>query len=231
MKMKKFYSLLILGLSTAIALSAQEYDPTAHKLHLLVQGGPSVSFGENYFSYDSNKKSFYLVSAQFSGGIMYDFTPRFSMRFSAGMGGNAGAKNTEETEDHDFYPYHYMNVSAFADFIFDPRGEHPRITAFKPYVYVGVGYAYTFGFHFTNSSYHWQVVTDPNHALGIRAGIMPVYYFNKFIGMYADLCLEAYTDSYNGLKPSEEDKTQTAGYPGFPFDMRPELSLGLLINF
>lgn len=229
--MKKFFAILILGLTTASALSAQEYNPNTQKLHLLIQGGPSVSLGENYFSYDAHKKLFYLMSGQFSTGLMYDFTQRFSMRFTVGVGGNAGAKNTEETIGHGFYPYHYMNVSTFADFIFDPRGEHPRITVFKPYVYAGIGYGYTFGFHDANKEYHWQVVTDPNHALGIRAGFMPVYYFNKFIGMYADLCLEAYTDSFNGLKPTEEDKTKTAGYPGFPFDLRPEVSVGLLINF
>ena len=42
--------------------------------------------------------------------------------------------------------------------------------------------------------------------------------------------LEAYRDNYNGLQPTEHDQTAYTGYAGFPLDLRPMLSLGVIFR-
>ena len=50
-------------------------------------------------------------------------------------------------------------------------------------------------------------------------------------GIFSDLCGEAYTDMFNGLRPAERDHTAGTGYAGFPFDLPASPRLGVLYRF
>ena len=65
----------------------------------------------------------------------------------------------------------------------------------------------------------------------MRAGAIAEFNFKGGFGIFADLCGEAYTDMFNGLRPFEFDHTAGTGYAGFPFDLRASLSLGVLYRF
>lgn len=223
--MKKALLTLLAGLVGMGLALAQD-----RSLFVSVQGGGLLSLGENYFSYGENGALGGLFSAQGSAAVGYNLSDRYAVRMSVGYGGNSGAKNTRETAGHSFYPYRYSSVNAFVDLMVDPRGKHPVITSFEPKVYVGLGYGYTYGFHDTNDNYHWQKITDPNHAFGFRLGGAAFYSLSRSLSLFADLCVEAYTDNYNGLRPSDADKVAATGYPGFPFDLRPTFSAGLRIS-
>ena len=83
-------------------------------------------------------------------------------------------------------------------------------------------------FHF--KSIDWQKATSPNHNFGMRIGAQFELKFCPEVGIYADVCAEGFTDRYNGLFPSKEDKEAVKGYPGFPFDGKIKFSGGLLFH-
>ena len=81
-----------------------------------------------------------------------------------------------------------------------------------------------------NPFHPWQDVKTKNNAFGFRGGFIAEYDFSDAFGIFADMGLEAYRDNYNGLQPSKEDQTAYTGYAGFPLDLRPMLSLGVIFR-
>lgn len=225
--MRKVFLTLLLALAVLGTATAQN---SQKKFAVGVGGGMLVSLGENSFTYLEFGHGGGLLSGQGNLWGSYSFNKTLGLRLSVGAGSNSGARNSREVSGHGFYPYRFTSINSFVDLLVDMRGRHSRVKVFTPTLYAGIGYGYTFGVYNTNDNYHWQVITDPNHAFGFRLGFMASFNINEWLGLFIDACAEAYTDNYNGLKPTEEDKAKREGYAGFPFDVRVPLSFGVRFN-
>ena len=227
--MKRFVCLGAVLLFGTIPLFAQEAPVHAGRVSVSVSGGPALSVYENAFSYRDQGRTMDLLNMQGSFAVGYDFSETFGLRLQAGLGKDAGACNTRETSAHGFYPYSFSHVNTFVDAVINLSGLYGNATALRSKVYAGLGGAHTYGF--TDSGHPWQKVNGKNTAFGFRGGFIEEYSFRSGLGIFIDVCGEAYTDNYNGLKPSEEDQKQYEGYAGFPLDLRGIISFGLVYRF
>lgn len=213
----------------------QESSPShANRVYVSLQGGPTLDYYENAFSYRENGKFTNLITLQGALSIGYDFSDAFGIRLQGAFGTDAGACNTKQTAARGFYPYSFQHVNGFVDAMLNLAGLAGKATAFRPKVYVGAGGAYSFGFKETGEHHPWQwdnTVTKKNMVFGFRGGLVLEYCFRSGFGILADFCGEAFTDKYNGLEPNEEDKKAAEGYPGFPFDLKGAASLGIVYHF
>lgn len=198
----------------------------ARPFNVSLSGGTLLSLGENTFTYRDNGKFGDLFGYQGGLALGYDFSNVFGVRLSAVFGSNASACNTVQTSAHGFYPYQYKGVNVFADALLNLTSSRQ---GFSPILYAGIGGAHTFGF--TDPRHPWQRLSPQNTAFGFRFGFIAEYNFSPVFGLYLDLCGEAYTDNYNGLKPTTEDATHYQGYPGFPLDLRFPVSFGVIFHF
>ena len=224
--MRKLVVSLALMASGVMALRAQPAERPDRPFSLSLQGGPFLSVNENTFSYRENGKALDLITIQSSLTAGYDLSARFGLRLSASYGKNVSAANTRQTAAHGFYPYSFRSVNTFVDAIWNPSAKQ---SGFHPRFYGGLGGAYTFGF--TDPGHPWQRISDRNVTFGFRVGVIGQYDLSPKISLYADLCSEAYTDWYNGLRPNEADQAAVEGYAGFPFDLRELLSFGIMFHF
>jgi len=187
------------------------------------------SISENTFVYGERGRGGELFTPSFGLNLGYDISRQIGFRLSFAYGKNPGATNNRQTSSGGFYPYQYQSVNFFADGMLSlsKAGEE----GFNTRLYGGIGLGYSFGF--TESGHPWQAgyVTTQNLAPGFRFGVIAEYLFSFGLGIFADLCGEAYADNFNGLKPTDEDFNNYKGYPGFPFDLRAPLSLGVLYRF
>ena len=232
--MKQFICIVCALCLGATVMSAQEEErqqaPShAGRFYIALQGGPALNIYENAFSYGDNGRTMDLLTLQGALAVGYDFSEVFGLRLQGAFGKDAGACNVRETAGGGFYPYIFRHVNVFADAVLNLAGFRGRSTAFRPKLYAGLGGAHTFGF--TDPGHPWQKVVNKNTVFGFRGGFIAEYTFKPGIGIYADLCGEAYTDMYNGLEPTEEDKRRFEGYPGFPLDLRGIISLGVVYHF
>ena len=238
--MKKLFVLVVSLL--AICLPALADDPLSHSApdstkkasgwYIALDAGPMYNEYENAFTYRDNGKSLFSYQVALSGG--YDFNEAFGVRVQVEGGKNLAANNFYQTSDGGFWPYEFYNVSGFADGVLDLVGLRNKENPFRPKLYGGVGLAHTFGFNYLTQTKHpwqWDMVSKSNTVFGFRLGAIAEYDFDFGLGIYADLRGEAYTDQFNGLMPSKEDFDNFEGYPGFPFDLRAMLSLGLIYKF
>ena len=209
----------------AAAFTGGAQDKPAHPFYIALQSGGLVSVNENVFSYHDNGRTADLVTQEFGLAIGYDFSNYFGARLSGAFGKNVSACNVNQTSAGGFYPYDFKSVNVFADAILNlkPSG------VFSPKLYVGAGGAYTFGF--SDPGHPWQEVRSGNAAFGFRGGFIAQWDCGEHVGIFADLCGEAYTDQYNGLRPNSEDQSKADGYAGFPLDLRGVVSLGVLFRF
>lgn len=228
--MKRFVGVILAVLLYASA-SAQ---PVKHihegRFYAGLQAGPVLNIYENYFSYGENGKAMGLFTCQagFVGG--YDVNDIFGLRLCAAYAKNAAACNTKNTSAHGFYPYTFNSVNVFADAILDLYGLSDLATFFRIKLYSGLGLGHSF--NMSDSQHPWQKVSDPNTVFGFRFGGIVEYNINDHIGIFGDLCGEAYTDKYNGLMPSKEEQiSDYEGYGGFPLDLRGLVSFGVLYRF
>lgn len=206
----------------------------AKKFYVSLQGAPVLNYYENAFSYTENGKFKDLITIQGALSVGYDFSDIFGIRLQGAFGTGAGACNTRQTAPHGFYPYSFKQVNGFVDAMLNFAGLLGNKSAFRPIVYIGAGGAYTFGFKETLEHHPWQWdnhITKKNAVLGFRGGLLLEYCFRSGFGFLADFCGEAFADSYNGLMPSESDKSAVEGYPGFPFDLRAVASFGIVYHF
>lgn len=229
--MKKFFiavAALALGAGTLFAQNAKLEKP----FYLGIQGGPMFSLSENAFSYRDNGKTMDLFTFQGTFVAGYDLNWKTGFRLSVNYANNAGANNTKETEGHGFYPYTFKSINTFLDVTHNISNNAE--SAFIPKVYAGIGLGHSF--NYTNSGHPWQgqYMTSPNNAFGFRFGFIAEYLLSESIGIYADICGEAYTDSFSCLKPDRKnDRTikDIQGYPGFPLDLRGLCSFGVAFHF
>lgn len=229
--MKKLFGVtLAILLSWAFASAQPVKYSHEGRFYAGVQMGPMLNIYENYFSYRENGKTLNLITYQAGLFGGYDFNDIFGMRLSVSYAKNAGACNTRETSAHGFYPYTFSSVNAFADAILDLHGLSDLLNRLRVKLYGGLGLGHTF--HMTDPNHPWQKLTEPNTVFGFRFGGIVEYNINDHIGLFGDLCGEAYTDKYNGLMPSaEEQASNYEGYGGFPLDLRGLISFGVLYRF
>ena len=243
--MKKLTSIIAALLFGVVAVSAQSAFVGGHRAWTFaLQGGGLYSISENRFTYPENGYGGKLFTLQGSAAIGYEFTQALGVRVSVGYGNNASACNSRQTAAHGFYPYRFRSVNAFIDGVLDLNGNYGWESNFRPIFYLGVGIGHTY--HFTkpegygtpkgigweedNPFHPWQDVNVNNNAFGFRGGFIAEYDFTDIFGIFGDLCLEAYRDNYNGLQPTEQDQTAYTGYAGFPLDLRPTFSLGVIFR-
>lgn len=231
---------LILGASV---LSAQEFNPTG-RWYVSLQGGPMYQSSENTFAYRWEGYGSKLLTYTAAVAAGYNFNETWGLRGSVSFGQNRGAGNYKQSHNR-FYPYDFKNISGFCDLVLDFNGLNAVERGFSPKLYAGIGVAHTFGFTKPKAygvqrdgswqdeeKFHpWQHISEKNTVFGFRAGAIAEYNFKGGFGIFADLCGEAYTDMFNGLRPFEFDHTAGTGYAGFPFDLRASLSLGVLYRF
>lgn len=241
--MKKLTSIFAALLFGVVALSAQNAFVGGHRAWTFaLQGGGLYSVNENRFTYPENGCGWKLVTPQGSVAIGYEFTQAIGVRLSVGYGNNASACNSRQTSGGGFYPYNFRSVNGFVDGVLDLKGNYGWMSNFRPIFYAGVGVGHTY--HFTKPSgygnvkdatwkqpFHpWQVINESNTTFGFRGGFIAEYDFTDLFGIFCDLCLEAYRDTYNGLQPSKSDQAGYAGYAGFPLDLRPMASFGVIFR-
>ena len=243
--MKKLTSIFAALLFGVVALSAQNAFVGGHRAWTFaLQGGGLYSVNENRFTYHENNCVWKLVTPKGSVAIGYEFTEALGVRVSVGYGLNASACNSRQTAAQGFYPYRFRSVNAFVDGVLDLKGNYGWQSDFRPIFYLGIGLGHTFNFtkpegygtpkdhswEADNPFHPWQDVKTKNNAFGFRGGFIAEYDFSEAFGIFADMGLEAYRDNYNGLQPSKEDQTAYTGYAGFPLDLRPMLSLGVIFR-
>lgn len=239
---------LIFGASVLCAQEAAPYNPSG-RWYVSVQAGPMYQSNENAFSYRYNNKGGKLFTYQAAASVGYNFNEIYGLRGSFGYALNRSACNTVQTAAHGFYPYDFKSISGFLDVTLDLNGLNAVERAFSPKLYGGIGMGHTFGFskptgygtpksdiawEKDNPFHPWQDVSVKNNAFGFRFGGIAEYDFRSGLGLFADLCFEAFTDRFNGLQPYEIDNTGPGngkGIAGFPFDLRLSLLCGLVYRF
>lgn len=219
-----------LGASALFAQSTEER-PT-NPFWIGVQGGGLLSYNENCFSYREAGKAVDLLSLQGSVSVGYDVTRKLGFRLNVNYDGkNDAANNTRQTSAGGFWPYNFKSISAFIDATWNLTDEFYE-GPFAPKAYIGVGLGHSYDM--TDSGHPWQtgMMTDPNNSFGFRVGFLCELRLSDVFGVFADFAAEAYTDNFNGLQPTKEEKKNSAkGYPGYPFDLRGVGSFGLALHF
>jgi hypothetical protein len=224
--MKKIVCIFAIFLMAAAGLSAQNKEKVEKPWNIFLKGGGLGSLNENAFSYHENGQTKDLLGYQAGLGFGYDFTKRFGIRLEAKYGKNAAAGNTYDTSAHGFYPYNFSNIDAFLDAVINLN---PNGTVFHPKVYAGLGGAFSFGF--TDMNHPWQTLPEKSGAFGMRIGFIAEFLVSPTVGIFADLSSEGFTDKFDGLMPTKEQRKEERGYPGFPLDVRALASLGLCFHF
>ena len=217
---------LLIGAASVFAQNKEAYDYTG-RFNVSVQGGMSYSLSENHFGYYDNHRVKDLFNLQGSVSLGYDFSPAFGLRLNVNYGKNSAACNIRETADHVFRPYDFSNIDFFADAMLNLFGMTEETGPFAIKLYAGLGWAYTFGF--SDPEHPWQDLHQTNGSLGMRLGGIFEYDFKSGFGIFVDVSGAAYTD--NGLEPENEDQEAFNGYAGFPFDLKAQLSLGVIYHF
>ena len=219
-----------LGASALFAQSANERP--SNPFWIGVQGGGLLSINENAFTYQEVGKFWDLLSTQASVSVGYDVNRQLGLRLNVNYDGkNDSANNSRQTAGGGFWPYNFKSISVFLDGTWNLTDEFYK-GPFAPKAYVGIGLGHTYDL--TDSGHPWQGahMTDPNNSFGFRVGFLCEWRVSDFFGLFVDFAAEAYTDNFNGLKPTEQDKkTSAKGYPGYPLDLRGLGSFGLALHF
>ena len=205
MSMKKFFLFLLAGFLGTVTLSAQD-----RPWSLTLQGGLSGSGSENSRIFFKNDRMQELIAPQGGVSAGYDFTDRLGARVSLSTGRNTGIGR----DSGGFSAYSFQSLNVFADAMWRLA---PGWTAFIPKVYGGVGAARSF--HFKNTEGILDPVKSSNTVPGARVGLNGEYRIFAGIGIVGDLCVEAYTDAYNGFVAGQR-----------PFDLRALGSVGIIVH-
>ena len=229
--MRKSATLMVALLLGAVSVFAQDKYNYSGTWNASIQGGPMFSINENVHSYTGQGNTADLFTAQGSFAVGYDFNRAFGVRGWAGFAQNVGACNYKETVtpgDNTRFPFKFKSVNVFADAILNINEWAEEDSFFSPKAYFGVGVAHTFGF--TDSKHPWQKVDDPNTAIGFRFGFIGEFDFTNGLGLFVDICGEAYQDTYNGLHPETAAHEKREGYAGFPLVLRALASFGVIYH-
>ena len=217
---------LLVGVPSLFAQGPFDY---SGRWNFSVQGGLAVTVSDNVFGYTDNGMFKDLLKLQGQAAIGYDFTGSFGVRLAGGYANHASSSNILQTGGKNVWPFTYSSVFVFGDAVMNLNGITGHFSPFAPKFYAGLGGARTFGF--TNPHHPFQNPHDPNFVFAFRGGFIAEVNFPAGIGLFADLGLEAYGDWHNGIRPTDFDQSFYRGYAGFPFDLVPKLSLGLIYHF
>lgn len=247
--MKKILMVIAASLFFLAASNAQDKPVFDHSgtAFVAVQGGLSYSVNENYYTYrDAGAKS-QLFQPQAGLSVGYWFNPMWGARLSAAYGTNRSALNFKEVPavngtTPQFCPYGFKSVSVFADAMIDVLGIKDQVRRLRPIIFGGIGFGHSYGLGTTKDTpeayyaKHWQraFLTDPNNVFAFRFGGILEYTFPSGFSLFGEISGEAYTDSFNGLKPTEDDKkvgTKNGRYAGMPLDCRAMASFGVAFHF
>lgn len=234
--MRKSATLMVALFLGAVSVFAQDRFDYSGRWNVAVQGGPMFSINENVHSYTGQGNTIDLFTAQGQIAVGYDFSKAFGVRFAVGFGKNISASNYKQTVlDYPTqrFPYQFMSVNAFADAILNVNEWAELDSPFSSKFYGGVGFAETFSFKETGDHHPWQwdKISKTNTPIGFRFGYIGEYDFTNGLGVYIDLCGEAYMDNYNGIHPETEAHNKGEGYAGFPLDLRALASFGVIYHF
>lgn len=236
---------MIAAVLIAVVASAQNkpvYEK-AGNFYVSAQGGALFSYNDNTWTYRDFDKSSNLITPQASVAAGYYFNEAFGARLSVNYGQNKAAYNLKQTADRRFRPYDFNSVSVFADAILDLNGLKDLVRRLSPRIYGGIGLGHSFGFD--NNFYYAECTNGPDHhpwqeaylsksntVVGFRFGGILEYTLPSGLGFFVDVCGEAYTDRFDGIKPTSNDQDSVSrGYAGFPFDCRGIASFGVSFNF
>lgn len=233
--MRKSAALILAVVCSVLSLRAQDGYKTLVPFseYVSVQVGEMMSYGENAFTYLDNSSGSDLFHPIIAINAGRGFGDIFEGRISLSYGKNSGACNSLNTASRGFYPYTFKSVNLFGDLVLkglNQRFAANRFGVFFPKIYVGIGAGYSFDF--SDPKHPWQDIEDSNFAFGVRMGFIGEYDFSPHWGVYFDLCVEGFTDMYNGLRPTEADQDlYEDGYAGFPMDLRAMASFGVIYRF
>lgn len=230
--MKKIICILLPLVLGSMGAFAQSGAPElAGRTYFAIQGGPVFNLYENAFTYRDNGRFGDLFTSEVAALFGCDFNEVYGARVQLGYGSDAGAANVLQTAGGGFYPYTFRHLNLFGDATLNlaALANKGKATYFRPKLYAGIGYAYTF--HFSDSGHPWQTIYNSNSSFGFRGGFIGEFTFPAGFGIYVDMGGEAYTDLYNGLQPTAQDQEGFVGYAGFPLDLRAKIDLGLVLHF
>ncbi|MCQ2166589.1 MAG: DUF4249 domain-containing protein [Bacteroidales bacterium] len=206
-------------------LNAQKNGYRDRLYFISLQGGASFSMNENFDAFILEKRAGELFCPQGSLSFgRYLKNGRYGFRLNLEYSQNRSAWNYQESFNK-FKPYSFQSFAAFADALVN-CGDVNKPKAFNCRVFLGLGYAYTFGFKKPQDAISWYEVTEKNHCFGIRAGIILEYVAARGFGVFLEPCFEMFTDKFNGVDPKKNGKKA-----GFPFDYKPNVSLGVAYHF
>lgn len=228
--MRKIAVILAALLAGVPSLFAQSPFDYAGRWYFSVQGGLAATVSESVFAYTDNGLTKDLIKLQGAAAIGYDFNSYFGVRLAGGYAQHAGSSNVYETGGpNKIWPFQYQSAYVFADGVLNLNGLAENFVPFAPKLYAGLGGAHTFGF--TDPHHPFQTPRAKNTVFGMRVGAIAEVDFAFGMGFFFDLGLEAYGDWHNGIRPSEKDQAAYRGYAGFPFDLVPKASLGIIYHF
>lgn len=230
--MRKSATLMVALFLGAVSVFAQDRYDYSGRWNASVQGGPLFSINENVHSFTGQGNTADLFTGQGSIAVGYDFNKAFGVRGWAGFAQNVSACNYKETVkkgDTTRFPYKFKSINVFADAILNINEWAEEDSFFSPKVYAGFGFARTF--NFTDAKHPWQKPSDPNTSIGFRFGFIGEFDFTNGVGVFVDLCGEAYQDTYNGIHPETAAHEAREGYAGFPLDLRALASFGVIYHF
>ena len=209
----------------AFDLNAQKYGIRDRLYFITAQGGLAFSMNENFNAFIKEKKAGELFCPQGSVSFgRYLNNRRYGFRLSIGYSQNKSAWNYQESFSN-FKPYSFQSVDAFVDAMVN-CGDVSKYKGFNCRFFLGLGYAYSFGFKLPQDAISWYKVSEQNHSFGIRAGVILEYVTPRGFGIFLEPCFEMFTDKYNGVDPKSSGKKL-----GFPFDYKPNVSLGFAYHF
>ena len=249
---KLFLSVIMIGLCAVSvpAQEAKECEAGARErdfkgFTVSAQGGMLFSKNENTWTYYDDGRSTHtagqlkanrdklgyglkdLFTPQGSITVGYDFSHAFAARLQAGYAKNASAGNHNEISAGGFYPYSFNTLSIFADAVLNISGlcapQKQHLFETKVYAGLGCGIGLSADTKYVPSDLY---KVSLGGAFGFRAGIIEEVYISKHIGAFLDLNLEAYTDRFNGVDPTDSKYDDN-----FPLDLRSVASLGLVYYF
>ncbi|MBQ0024466.1 MAG: hypothetical protein KBT00_01900 [Bacteroidales bacterium] len=234
--MKKAILISLVALFATSSLFAQEGKKSSpEKLNFItIQAGMNALVGENTRAFMYAEKDNHIgeiFTAQGSVSLGFKFTPMVGGRIAAGVSKNnsAGAWRTV----HKIQRYSFTSVRAFADIVFDPNGKKKN-TIFTPLLYAGLGVAHSTGFQMKEIDFEkTHFLSTPTTSFGMRIGFLGLYHFTDAFGLFFDLGLEAYSDSYDAQDSRWDPETKRKGYnpANTPLDLLPNTSFGIQVNF
>lgn len=217
--MRKLALVLALLLLGATALPAQVDTPYKYgkRWNIALFGGPAVFASDYTTLLIDHYQSGELFSLMGGAWLGYNITSGHQIRFMANYSRKSGALPLS----YGYYPYSFRTTQVYGDYMLNFNGLGEDYWPFSPQLYVGVGVAGSYDFRTS-----W--LDEERDALLTRLNIVPTFHygvvleydFRNGLGLFLDVSMAYYLDTYNGL-----------GYIDFPLDYEIDAAFGLIYHF